>query len=610
MGKNISTRSPVYSIIIVLVAAFAVYFNALFNGFVYDDLFQVVKNPWITDTKYIPDFFLRKTWGYTGIGPSNYYRPMMHLVYMLDYHVFGLESWGFHLVNILLHACVSVLVFLIAAKLVAETGKGLGNRSDSASFSRNSRSNAAGGDSQEAIGAVRASRSFAFIAALLFAVHPIHTEAVAWVAGLPELGFTFFYLLSFYFFMRAGPEMKAFYPLAVISFFISALFKETALTLPIIFLAYDHVSGRTAGPSAYVRKYLPYFAVAGVYFIMRVHALGGLAPENAHPAMSVYQYVINVFPLFGEYLVKLVFPINLSALYVFRPISSLFSVKGFVYLMAATAFCVLMIRAEKRYRIIFLSLLLFVVPLLPTFYIPAIAQPFAERYLYLPSIGFALILSLALTKLKAALKNKALSVTATVLVLVLMGGYAAATVQRNAVWRNSYSLWEDTVRKSQDSFIAHLGLGNALLEDEGRVDDAIVQYQTALELSPRNPDILDNLGFAFFKKGWIGKAIEQYRVALALNPRHADARANLGLALSKLGRTEEAMEQYRLAIASDPTFADAHDYFGAAYQRIGEADWAVKEYESAVTLDPSNAAFRRDLSHARRLTGGTRGAGK
>jgi protein O-mannosyl-transferase len=607
MGRNISTKSSAYLIIIVLVASFAVYFNTLLNGFVYDDIFQVVKNPWITDVKYIPDFFLTKTWGYTGIGPSNYYRPMMHLVYMLDYYVFGLEPWGFHLVNILLHACVSVLVFLLASRLFVQFEKGGGRSSDVP---------AASGRADDipqqvfSLFTFHDSRSFAFIAALLFAVHPIHTEAVAWVAGLPELAFTFFYLLSFYFFIWSGPEMKAFYLLSVASFFISTLFKETALTLPVIFLAYDHVSGRTAGLSAYVRKYLPCFAVAGIYFIMRVHALGGLAPENAHPAMSVYQYVINVFPLFGDYLAKLIFPINLSALYVFRPIFSLFSVKGFVSLMVTVAFCLLIIRAKRRDRIVFLSLLLIAVPLLPAFYIPAIAQPFAERYLYLPSIGFALILSLALTRLKAALKNKALSVSATVLILVLMGGYAAATVERNAVWRNSYSLWKDTAKKSGDSFIAHLGLGNALLEDEGRVDDAIAQYQAAMDLSPRNPDIHDNLGFAFFKKGLIGKAMEQYRVALALNPRHADARANLGLALSKLGRTEEAMEQYRLAIASDPTFADAHDYLGALYQRIGETDGAIKEYETAVRLDPSNAAFRRDLSLASGLAGGTKGTGK
>ncbi|MEJ2684837.1 MAG: tetratricopeptide repeat protein, partial [Candidatus Sulfobium sp.] len=349
-------------------------------------------------------------------------------------------------------------------------------------------------------------------------------------------------------------------------FFISALFKETALTLPIILLAYDHVSGRTA----YIRKYLPYIAVAGVYFIMRVHALGGLAPENAHRAMSVYQYMINVFPLFGVYLGKLFLPIDLSALYVFRPISSLFSAKGLLSLMITIAFSAFVIKAARSDRIAFLSLLFIVVPLLPTFYIPAIAQPFAERYLYLPSVGFALILAMALTKVKTVLTNKALSVVAAALVLALTAGYAAATIQRNAVWRDSYSLWADTAKKSPGSFIAHLGLGNALLEDKGKIDDAIAQYRTALELSPRNPDIHDNLGFAFYKKGRTDKAVEQYRIALSLDPRHADTRANLGLALARLGRTEEAMEQYRFAIASDPAFADPHDYLGNAYRQMGE----------------------------------------
>jgi tetratricopeptide (TPR) repeat protein len=601
MKINVSIRSPVFPVILVLIVSCIVYLNTVTNGFVYDDIYQVVKNPWITNVKYVPDIFLKKTWGFTGVGSSNYYRPMMLLLYMFDYYVFGLKSWGFHLTNICFHSGTAVLVFLIAWRLFEELERGRSNLPVIPGSAAETRLRVF------ALFTSNDSRSFAFLAALLFEVHPIHTEAVAWIAGLPDLSFTLFYLLSFYFFIRSNPKTKASYSPSATFFFLSLLCKETALTLPIILFAYDYVLRSTVKRPINVRKYFPYLAAAGIYLILRIYALGGVVPENIHRTMSIYQYAINVFPLLVQYLMKLLFPINLSALYVFRPISGLFSVKGILSFILFVAFCFLVIKTRRRNGVAFMSLLFIAVPLIPTFYIAAIAQPFAERYLYLPSFGFALVLSFGLIRARAATTGGALSMITAALILLLMGGYAAATIQRNTIWRDSYSLWADTVRKSPDSFIAHLGLGNALLEDKNRADDAIAQYRSALELNPRSPDVHDNLGFAFFKKGRTYKAMEQYRLALSLAPRHADTRANLGLALARLGRTEEAMEQYRLAIESDPTFADPHDYLGVAYLQIGEAEWALREFEIAVRLDPSNEVFHKDFSRARKMTGDAKG---
>ena len=160
-----SWKSPfLLFIIIILIASFAVYFNALFNDFVYDDKVQVLENHWIKDIKFIPEIFSKSVWSFQkGAVISNYYRPLMHLIYMLNYYIFGLNPWGFHLVNILFHAGVSVLVFIIGLRLLRES-----QHQASASYMIPS-----------------------FIAALLFATHPIHTEAVTWVAGLPDLSFTF-----------------------------------------------------------------------------------------------------------------------------------------------------------------------------------------------------------------------------------------------------------------------------------------------------------------------------------------------------------------------------------------------------------------------------------
>ena len=274
---------------IIVVVCLAVYFNALFNGFVYDDIPQVVENPWITDIRHVPDMFSNPVWGFQKEFSANYYRPFMHCIFMLSYYIFGLAPWGFHLVNILFHAGVSVLVFVIASRLLDREGGGTPPLH--ASF-----------------------LSPGFIAALLFAVHPIHTEAVTWISGLPEVSFTFFCLLSFYLFVRSSGFGLS-YALSVFFFSLAAFCKETALALPLLLVAYDVFFRRPflskpAGEIwlAYLKKYTPYFAVIGVYFIMRMRALGGFAPVNLHKDLDTFQIVLNIFPIFSQYLEKLFLP--------------------------------------------------------------------------------------------------------------------------------------------------------------------------------------------------------------------------------------------------------------------------------------------------------------
>jgi hypothetical protein len=149
---------------VITLISFAVYFNALSCGFVYDDMAQVLENPWIRDIRSVPDMFVKSVSGFViGSAPVNYYRPFMHLIYLITYHLFGLTPWGFHLVNVLFHAGNSVLVFVLAARLFGAEGRGTMSPCDSR-FT------------------IHDSRLFAFLAAL-FATHPIHTEAVTWVAG-------------------------------------------------------------------------------------------------------------------------------------------------------------------------------------------------------------------------------------------------------------------------------------------------------------------------------------------------------------------------------------------------------------------------------------------
>ncbi len=280
---SISTLLP---IVILLLVSFAVYFNALSGDFVYDDKSQIVENPWIRDMVNMPNIFSKSVWNFKpGVITSNYYRPLMHIVYMIDYHLFGLKPWGFHLVNILFHCGVSVLVFMVIRRLLPE----------------------------HTASASPAYLSPPFIAAILFALHPIHTEAVTWIAGLPDVAFTFFYLLSFYFFILFREDSKRGYLLSILSFSVATLFKEPALTLPIILFAYDYLLKKSdENIMSGLRTYIPYAAVSGVYLLVRYHVLRGFAPLESYADLSTYQFIINVFPLFRDYVTSLLWPFDLN----------------------------------------------------------------------------------------------------------------------------------------------------------------------------------------------------------------------------------------------------------------------------------------------------------
>lgn len=219
----------------VFIGSFGVYFNTLFNGFVMDDHFLVLENRWIRDVRYIPEMFTRGVWEFRG-EVSSYYRPLIHVMYLATYHIFGLRPWGFHLENILLHGSISVLVYLILLKTLKESGH-------------------------------PSSLVPAFVASMLFATHPIHTEAVAWVAGIIDLSFTFFSLLAFLFHIRSREGMRGSQLLAAVSYFTATLCKETALILPVILFAYDiAVRKPKEGFARYLKSYVPYALGAGAYF--------------------------------------------------------------------------------------------------------------------------------------------------------------------------------------------------------------------------------------------------------------------------------------------------------------------------------------------------------
>ena len=633
------------AIVIILIISIGVYLNTLPNEFVYDDEILVLQNKWIKDIRYLPKIFFSDLWALEGSKEvfSNYYRPLIHIIYMIDYHIFGLKPWGFHLTNVIFHAGVSVLVFLIASILLGQI--------------LNPKSQILNPKSQIPKSQIL---NPAFIAAILFAVHPIQTETVACVAGIAEPSFALFYLLSFYFYIYSigdlslnrrgscksieetasaviprfnrgiqtlssdliggtilkntgfpiktsgmtnrdfcknlrikanGIRGKGFI-LSLIFFFLAALSKETALTLPILLFVYDYSLNRNSvyGPRFTVhsifKRYLPHLIVTIIYFILRTYALGGFAPLKRHAELSNYEYFINVFPLFIQYLEKLILPINLNAFYVFHPISSILQWKGIIALILTLGF-IFLIYFFRRHKVVFFCLLWIVIPLLPALYIPALGEnTFGERYLYLPSAGFVMLTALSIERIYQlkVLRQSANFVIISILV-ILTGLYSLGTIERNYIWRDDYTLWTDTVKKSPDAYKPHVNLGNGYYEKK-EIDKAVKHYQIAQKLKPNHPDTYYNLGLIYFEQGRFDEAINEYMTAIKVKPDHSEAHNNLGAVYFRQGRLDEAMKEYMTALKLNSVYTEAYYNLGLIYFKQGRFDEAIKEYNAALKLNP------------------------
>ncbi len=537
---------------IIAVVSFVVYFNALKNNFVYDDNYQILANPWITDPKYLYDIWTKNNLAFNG-AQSNYYRPMMHTIYMFSYKLFGENPEGYHLINIIFHSGVSILVFFTIKKLLENFG-----RTNSLLPS--------------------------FLAALLFAVHPIHTEAVDGIAMVTEVAFCFFYLCSFYLYIKSKEtvnKLNTLYIISIATYFISCFFKEPALTLPLILVAYDLIEKKGMPDRRDLIRYAPFIVAATIYLALRYNALGGVAPSEGPVKVGTYYFLINVFPLFAMYIEKLVLPFSLNSWHYFIPITTFWSLYGIVSLFLTLAFIFLLVLKARRASPVAIGLLFVLVPLMPSLYIPGLQQgifySFAERYLYAPSFGFVLIMAFYIERLLDNPKKKNLAILS---VCVMVGFFTLGTVNRNPAWANDVTIFSDSVKKSPYNVVSRINLADALSK-LGRVDEAIDLYKNVLRLNPNIADVHYKLGYEYELKKEPNKAIDEYLKTLEIEPESANTCYNLGLSYQAEGRYDRSEDYLLRAVKLKPTDADFHYSLGALYKEEHRIDEAKEQFREA-----------------------------
>jgi len=537
---------------VLLVVTVAAFFASLSNSWTYyDDQKLVLENALIRDLSWENIKVM-----FTTTEHGDYLIPLVHLSFGLDWALWKEEAFGYHLTNLIFHIINSMLVFGLIMKL--------SNRNVLASF----------------------------VASTLFAIHPLHVESVAWIAGRRDQVVAFFFIQSvIYYLFFIENRRWYFYALAFVAFIAALLSKPMAVTLPLVFLLCDW---RRDGKLRlrHVLSKVPLFAISGFFAVLTVF---------------FHREIIRPFGLtsvlvacrgYLAYLSKTILPIHLSALYPYPLKASPASPAYFLSPIILAGLLFFLLKIRKKHRDVFFHFLFFFIVLLPVVQlVPQAIHFIADRFHYIPSIGLFGLAGIGYAKLlRLSRGNKFLSSTLIALLTVLIAVFSYLTFKRCAVWRGPLSVWRDVTRNYPDYYRGHNNLGEEYLKlagtemDENKsrlyLQKAMGEYQKSLELAPLNYVGLVGLGRVYRQMKDYKKAEELIKAALKVKPDYALGLMHLGMVHKEQQRYAEAVKELSAAIELD---SGDFRYFivrGSCYDKLGEYVGAVEDFKRALGINP------------------------
>ncbi len=555
-----------------------VYAGTLRFGFVYDDGAQIILNPVVQSWRFAPHYFTQHAWSNLVNAPATYYRPLFLLWCLVNFTLFGLQAWGWHLTTVLVHLAATALVFRLAQRLTGD--------------------------------AVTAG-----FAALIFGLHPIHIESVAWISGVTDPMLAVFFIPAFLCWLNdreRRPRRGAWLAAALVLFALAAASKETGIVLPLVIFAYEWLRARDAPWLRRLGRALvqaaPFVGVALLYLVQRSVVLQGIT----HPRIPLPGRVVPLtWPsLLWFYLRKLVWPLGLSPFYdrpyVFAPDWRLFW--GPLLALAAVALLVTIairrLASGEQQRTVrcgaAFALILLLAPLLPVMEILSLEprEIAHDRYLYLPSIGFALLVAMFIRRLRfgdAEFFRLPTAQFAAMAALTVACG--AAVSLQSQYWANDILLFYRAVRIAPSSESATNNLANALLA-RGYYDEGIRLHQQLLQRDPRYWMSYYNLGTAFYQLHRLDEAERNLFEAAKLQPANPQLFVFLGLVQSKNGHLREAEANLREAIRIWPAGLGAHYLLGTLLAQEGRFPEAAVEFRAELALDPGQPKVKEELRKA------------
>jgi tetratricopeptide (TPR) repeat protein len=531
---------------IIAIVTAIIFSPSLDNGFItnWDDADYVVKNPDIRELNFhnIATIF-------SSTYVSNY-QPLTMLSYMVDFQFFQLNPMAFHFTNVVWHIANCLLVFLLIYTL---SGSNLAS----------------------------------LIAALLFAIHPLRVESVAWVAERKDVMSAFFYFLSLLFYIRyLKLPGKSLYYLGIFSFLFSLLCKPMAVSLPIVLLLIYYLKNGRPDKKA-IMNTIPFFAIAAVFSVITLFAQNVLAPVGTDTfSLSILNRLCIPFYGIVFYIVKTVIPFRLCSFYPF-PGNAEYPFMIIISPLIVAGLMGLLYYFRSHSRKLLFGLLFYFFTLLPVLQIIPVGNAMvADRYSYIPGVGICFLVASFFLFVKDKFRTRkslqmALSAGMGLLIII----FCCLSFNRCSVWKDSLTLWNDVVSKySVDAAYYFRGLAYA---EQGNYPMAISDYNQAIEKNHEYALALDARGTALFNVGQYDKALEDYSEAIRIIPKNAISYANRGTLYSQKGDFQKAIADYSEAIKIYPNGAFASFCNrGMAYGHLGDYNNAIDDFSQAINLNP------------------------
>ena len=569
-----SRRGVLFAAGIIALAAVAAYSNTFRVPFLFDDIPSTIENPTI-----------RRLWpiGPILLPPGRYAavqrRPMINASLAINYAISGEKTWSYHAFNLAAHILAALVLFGVVRRTLLLPR------------------------SRDRFGGV--ATPLAAAVALLWAVHPLLTDAVTYIIQRTEVFCGLFYLLTLYCTIRGDSAQRParWYVAAVAACVLAVGSKETALSAPLVVMLYDRVFLSASWREVFQRRGPLYLGLALSWLvILAMLPYGGEGSKLFGEDGAFILYPLAQPGVIAHYLKLCLWPTTLVFDYGFYRPETAWQI--IPYLVLIGALCVAVIDAF-RYRpwLGFLGVWFFAILAPSSSFIPLLQQTGADKRMYLPLA--AVVTGVVLGGFLAAqwlvrhglASPRAMRVGGSALVLLVAVVLGLLTVRRNVDYRSTLSIWQDTVAKLPNSPRAHGNLGLALAST-GHLDEALAEYRKALDLVPNYAAAYNDIGNVLMRRGRVNEAIPNYEQALKLMPEYESAHNNMGNILLSMGRINEAIAHFQKALKSKPEHETTYNNIGTALATCGQMDDAIKFFQKAVYLRPNFADAHNNLGRA------------
>jgi tetratricopeptide (TPR) repeat protein len=549
--QNIMTATPgrwsvtgrqLYLLLCLLLATvtLAVFWNVQFHDFIlYDDLPYVILNRHIQSGLTGSSIL----WAMTTMEMSNWH-PLTWLSLMLDYDFFRLNPAGYHWTNLLIHIAGTILLFSVLRRMTKDICKSA-------------------------------------VVAVLFAIHPLHVESVAWISERKDVLSAFFWFLTMGAYVRYTEHPGAGrYVLLVVAFVLGLMAKPMLVTLPFVLLLLDiwplrripvpfassnkalpdDGGGRRLTWSHVLREKLPFFFLTVLSSGVTYFAQMSWKAMPSLEALPLEMRMASALIAYVQYIVKMFWPADLAFFYPYIAGWSPWMVSGAALLL--TGLTILMLRYMETRPYLAVGWLWYLGTLVPVIGIVQVgSQAMADRYTYIPLIGLFIVIAWGVPELMAGWRFRKLFLS--VLSVAVLSVLASCSWQQVQHWKNSMTLFERALSVTSRNYLAHNNLGAALFF-EGKTEDAIRHYTQALRIKPNFADAHNNIGVALAAQGKLDDAIRHYRETLHIRPDDAGTHNNIGVALAAQGKVNAAIDHYTQALRIRPDHGKARANLAAA----------------------------------------------